>query len=303
MIKSTTKKVYRKVRKTVLIDSRDRNPVSTQSNYTVTLPKTLENVYSVTLRSAEIPFSWYFFSKNNGNTTFKTSSAGVDEIITIDDGNYTYITFAQEIQDKLNEVYGATAFNVSYNNSTNKLQITLTTASTTVDFDFTQPQEQSVCGNPTPVTSKTSCWGLGYMMGFNKQIYTLSTVPPGFSTLESAFSVQLNDGNYILMELDYMNKEDETTIDNRLSGRVDGCFAKIPISGNSGDIIFFREWCCPLNRSVMSPPLSQIRNLHVKFRNHTGRLLEFNNVDHSYTLEFELLDNNFDEYSSMDFAH
>ena len=68
MIKSTTKKVYRKVKKTVLIDSRDRNPLSTQSKYTVTLPKTLENVYSVTLKSAEIPFSWYVFSKNNGNT-------------------------------------------------------------------------------------------------------------------------------------------------------------------------------------------------------------------------------------------
>jgi hypothetical protein len=200
-------------------------------------------------------------------------------------------------------VHGVDAFGVTYLVNTNKLQITLKKVDTLVDIDFTQTQQQSVCGNTVPVVSNTTWWGLGYMMGFNKQIYTVSSLLGGFSTLESAFSVQLNDGNYIVMELDFMNKQDETTIDNRLSGRVDGCFAKIPITGNSGDIIFFREWCCPLNRSIMSPPLAQVRNLNVKFRNHDGRVLEFNNVDHSYTLEFELLDNNFDEYSSMDFTH
>ena len=195
------------------------------------------------------------------------------------------------------------AFSVTYVVATNKLEITLVKVNTVVDIDFTKPQQQSTCGSNAPAISKTTWWGLGYLMGFNKQVYTVSTLIGGFTTLQSAFTVQLNDGNYIVMEMDFMNKQDETSIDSRLSGRVDGCFAKIPIPGNSGDIIYFREWCCPLNRSIMSPPLAQVRNLNVKFRNHDGRLLEFNNVDHSYTLEFEMLDNNFDEYSSMDFTH
>jgi hypothetical protein len=104
------------------------------------------------------------------------------------------------------------------------------------------------------------------------------------------------------MELDFINKEDETSYDGRLSGRVDGCFAKIPITGNTNDIIFYRDFYTPVNRSVMSPPLSQLKSLSVKFRFHNGQLINFNNVDHSFTLEFELLENGFDEYSSLEFA-
>jgi hypothetical protein len=105
------------------------------------------------------------------------------------------------------------------------------------------------------------------------------------------------------MELDYINKQDECSLDTRLSGRTDACFAKIPITGNSGDIITFKESSFyPLNRSILSPPISQLKNLSVKFRQHDGSLIDFNNIDHSFTLELELMDNNFDEFSSMEFT-
>ncbi len=137
-------------------------------------------------------------------------------------------------------------------------------------------------------------------MGFDKKVYASSNTNPSF--IESDFAVNVNPDNYILMELDFINKEDETAIDSRLSGRVDGCFAKLPINGNSGDVIFFRELCCPLNRSVMNPVIGQLRTLNIKWRFHDGRLVDFHNLDHSFTLEFELLENGFDEYSSLDFT-
>jgi hypothetical protein len=292
------KKVYRKVKKTVLFDSRDRNPLTTQSKYSLTLPKTLENVYSVTLKSAEVPFTWYVFSESYGNTSFTLNN----KLISIPAGNYTGTTFAEAIQDALAVEYPS-VFTVSYSYYTNKLTITCSAAGT-YTFDFTKPvQNASSCGAPQPTNSTTTWWGLGYFMGFNKKIYTFTNLVGSQTSMVSEFCVQLNDENYILLELDFINKEDETSIDNRLSGRVDGCFAKVPINGNSGDIIFFRELCCSLNRSVMSPPLSQLRVLNIKWRFHDGQLVEFNNVDHSFTLEFELLDNNFDEYSSLDFSH
>lgn len=297
---STPKKLYRKVRKTVLIDSRDKNPLQTQSKYTVTLPAVLENVYSVTLRSAEIPFSWYMFSASAGNNFFYATVGlgGEPTKVSIPDGNYTSTTFAAAIQKALNDTFGVSTFAVTYDSATNKLTFSYDD-DFSFEFDNTLAQQvRGVCGAPVPAQNTSSWWGLGYFMGFNKTTYTST----GGASITSSFGVQVNTCNYIIMELDYMNKEDETSIDNRLSGRVDGCFAKIPITGNAGDIIFFREWCCPMNRSVLSPPLGQVKTLNIKFRFHDGRLVEFNNIDHSLTLEFELLDNNFDEYSSLEFS-
>jgi hypothetical protein len=240
------------------------------------------------------------FSANNGNNRFVAANdlLGAPRFnIVIPDGNYTATAFATAIETALSASLGGTT--VTYSTSTNKLTITRNAA---FSLDFTEAQTQSICGDPVAVRSKTSWWGLGYFMGFNKKTYDAAPVGADF-VLESDFSVQLNDTNYILMELDLCNKEDETSLDGRLSGRVDGCFAKIPITGNSGDIIFFREWCCPMNKTILSPPIGQLKTLNIKFRTHDGRLIEFNNVDHSLTLEFELLENNFDEYSSLDFSH
>lgn len=297
---SAPKKLYRKVKKTVLVDSRDRNPLCTQSKYSVSLPRTLDNVYSVTLRSAELPFSWYVFSANNGNTSFVAANnlTGATRFtVTLPDGNYSASGFASALQTAL--TVHLAGISVAYSGITNKLTITRNSA---FSLDFTEAQTQSICGDPVAVRSKTTWWGLGYFMGFNKKTYNAVPVGGNF-VLTSDFSVQLNDANYVLMELDVCNKEDETSLDGRLSGRVDGCFAKIPITGNTGDIIFFREWCCPMNKTILSPPIGQLKTLNIKFRTHDGRLIEFNNVDHSFTLEFELLENNFDEYSSLDFSH
>ena len=283
MHKSTPKKLYRKVRKTLLVDSRDRNPGQTPAKYTVTLPKVYENVYSVALRSAEMPFSWYTFTSEKQNISFEvTYNGGTPTKITIDEGNYTSASFVAELTSKLNTAFGVGAFTLTYSDTT--LKVTFVGLQ---DFTFTFPDS----------IKRSSWWGLGYFMGFLNKSYTSVA-----KTLSSDTVLQLNITNYILMELDFINKEDETSADSRLSGNVDGCFAKITMPVGPGGYVFFREVGFPMNRSVLSPPLSQVKSLSVKFRDHYGTLIDFNNVDHSFTLEFELLDNNFDEYSSLEFS-
>jgi hypothetical protein len=294
---STSKKVYRKVCKTLLVDSRDRNPLQTQSSYSVTLPKTYESVYSVTLRSAEIPKSWYGFSAAAGNTSISVTVSGpTTKTITIPDGNYTGTTLAAALQAALVNAstgFGAGTFTVAYSTTTGLITITKATGDFTLNL---ASQTQTKAGQVVPSTA--TWWGLGYFLGFNKIDYTSSS-----SSLSGVFATQVEPFNYILMELDFINKEDETAIDNRMSGRVDGVFAKIPTQpASSGSIIYFREWCCPMNKSVMYPPLSQLRTLNIKFRFHDGTLINFNNAEHSFTLEFELLESNFDEYSSLELA-
>lgn len=298
MIRSSgVKKVYRKVKRTLLVDSRDRTPLQTPANYSVTLPKTYENIYSVTLRSAEIPKTWYEFSAAAGNTSMVVTVSATPTTITIPDGNYTGSTLASALQTALVAAYSGGSFTVTYSDVTGKITITKASGNFTLSF-ADQVQSQSVCGSTVVVPPTSRWWGLGYFLGFNKIDYTSSG-----SVLTSAFAVQTTAFSYLLMELDFINKADETAIDGKMSGRVDGAFAKIPIvPSSSGSTIFFREWCCPLNKSVMYPPLSQLRNLNIKFRFHDGRAVDFNNADHALTLEFELLESNFDEYSSLEIA-
>jgi len=252
----------------------------------VTLPKVYENIYSVALRSAEIPFSWYTFSAALKNTSFEVTYGATTKTITIPDGNYDSNTIVTALLSALNNAttgFGAGAFTLTYDASTLKL----TFGTTATAFSFAFP-------NSLP---RASWWGLGYFLGFLN-----TTRSSASNSLTSDFAAQMNVTNYVIMELDFINKEDETSVDNRLSGSVDGCFAKIPLTVNPGNIVFFREVGLFMNRSVLSPPISQLKTLTIKFRDHYGNIIDFNNIDHSLTLEFELLENNFDEYSSLEFS-
>lgn len=295
---STTKKVYRRVKKTLMVDSRDRSPAQTQANYSVTLPKVYENVYAVSLRSAEIPKSWYSFSASAGNTSMVISvNGGADQTVTIADGNYTTATLATELKRVLDALPGVDTYTVTVSATTGLLTISNSAYDFTLKF-ANQSQVREGCGSAVAIPATTAWWGLGYFLGFNKLDYASAS-----STLTGSFPVQLDTFNYILMELDFINKADETSIDDRMSGRVDGVFAKIPMApSTAGNVTYFREFGVPLNRSVLSPPLGQLRKLNIRFRTHDGKLVEFNNADHALTLEFELLENGFDEYSSLEFA-
>ncbi len=293
---STTKKVYRRIHKTLLVDSRDRSPLQTQANYSVSLPKVYENVYSVALKSAEIPKSWYAFALSAGNTSMSVTVNGVTATVVIADGNYTSATLATELKRVL-DLIGQGTFTVAVSATTGLLTITNNSYDFTLNFS-SQTQVREGCGAAVTIPPTTAWWGLGYFLGFNKINYASAS-----RTLTGTFPVQYDTFNYILMELDFINKADETSIDDRMSGRVDSVFAKIPLTPPSaGSVIYFREFGIPLNKSILSPPLGQLRKLNIRFRTHDGKLVEFNNADHALTLDFELLENGFDEYSSMEFA-
>lgn len=105
------------------------------------------------------------------------------------------------------------------------------------------------------------------------------------------------------MDLDVLNKIDETSLDDRKAWKVNGAFAKIPTDGNSTDFVYLTDAAAyQVNRAVYSPPISKLTQLVVKFRLHDGRIIDFNGVENSFTIELEMLDNNFDEFSSVEFS-
>ena len=292
------------MKKTVLIDSRDRQLTGACSpgQYNVVLPAVYNNVYSITLRTYEIPLTYNTFTSCQGNTSLsvtfgdgETLDDPVTSIITIPDGNYTSIT----LQAAMTTALQAISSRLSFTWSPNTLLSTIasTNAADVIMLNLS-PSASVNCGAGTNVPVSTA-WGLGYYLGFYPQAYASVD-----GSITSSFMMNPNPDTYILMELGGLNKLDETGLDGRIAGRIDGAFAKIPLTQNTGEYLFYADnsGTSPLNRRVYNPPIARLDRLSVRLRRHDGRTIDFNGGEHSFTLELELLDNNFDEYSSLDFA-
>lgn len=320
---SSAKKVWRKIRKTVIVDSRDRQITTTSSpgNYTVLFPTVYSNIYSVTLRSYEVPFTYNQFSACQNNTSFSmtyNSSGGTvtsTKTITIQDGNYTITTLPAFISRNMNAAFGTTAtspLNAYWNPITGLASIYSTISSDSLSLNFSTSQSVN-CGAGQPISQSTG-WGLGYFLGFYQSNYASSNtaIITAANTLSALtvpnvtgnFIMNTNPDTYILMDIAGLNKIDETGLDGRAAGRIDGAFAKVPLTNNTGEYLFFQDNSgpSPLNQRVYNPPISKLDRITVRWRRHDGRTIDFNGGEHSFTLELELLDNNFDEYSSLEFA-
>jgi hypothetical protein len=338
-------KAYRRFKKTLVVDSRDRIFSSTQNpggtpkivtnsfgdllplnnDYYVQLPNAYKNVYGVRLLTAEIPTSFYVF---NSNTPLKSSLSldpsksnyyknciggnpngimwvtyddGINPAttaqVTLPNGNYSLTTPASPLSPTTTlQSALVTALTPLGGNWTVTVDPTTQKLTITVDAgDFTVYTSYDPVNNYVLPTN--TFWGLGYILGFQKSPFNLTS---SGGTLTGSYPVQVNPYNYILMELEFINKMDEGSLENNRSGSIDSVFAKIPLDANSFGYVFYSVNASYEARSVMTPPLNKLQVLHVKFRHHDGTLVNFNNVEHSFTLELELLDTNFDEWSSLE---
>ena len=85
------------------------------------------------------------------------------------------------------------------------------------------------------------------------------------------------DSSYSYMML-YLNDFSNICCGNSLSG----CFAKIQLSGNSGDILYNKHVSKPYNY-----PISSLSELNVTFLNQDGTSPDFRNLENSFTLEIK----------------
>jgi len=304
---SIPKKVWRKVRKTIVIDSRDRqmNAGSHAGEFTVTLPTVYQNVYAATLKTIELPLTFYQFSAAANNVYLTYSyNGGAQTTIQIPDGNYTSV---EDMVGALNTAFDAAsgASNIfAYPNSiTGRIEFN---SKAPLTFYLTPSTPTSAQCGVALTSNFTTWWGLGYFLGFTPttQVATASTAIVGYTyRIIPQFNLNLFPINYVLLDIFQLNKIDETSLDDRKGSIVSGSFAKILCDGNPNDYIYLTDTgAYQLNRTVFTPPISKLTTLSIKFRLHDGRVLDFNGVENSFTLELELLDNNFDEFSSVEFS-
>lgn len=257
------------------IDSRDRDTTSypNANKYTIKLPREYRNIINIQLKSIELPSSYYVFSSSYQNTKLKINLYDItgnniesSQTIVLPDGNYNNLRFEDTFATLLNNAFSGYTFTVLINTETLKLYIN-NNENRYIEIDTTVNYKN------TP-----SDWGLGYYLGFNKNtlLKALIVISPNV--------VLLNPYNYCLLELnDEFNKIEMTNPYSKPA------FAKIPIGVNNFDYIFRDENCCSFNETTFNPPLGKLEKIYVKWRFNDGNLLEFNNAEHSFTLQMECM--------------
>jgi hypothetical protein len=125
---------------------------------------------------------------------------------------------------------------------------------------------------------------------------------------------------YFMIELDGLNKSDETAVGANKSTFTDSFFAKIPVLANSVydshlPFLEYNDHSGIENIARYSPPIGKLDRLRIRTRLHSqqgnqGFIYWTNNqcpignenyiLDYSLSLEIEYLDNGFDDYSTTE---
>jgi hypothetical protein len=119
--------------------------------------------------------------------------------------------------------------------------------------------------------------------------------------------------NYFLIDVEGLNYSDETAVGANKSTYRDGFLAKIPALVN-GTFIEYNDHSAQENITRFTPALGTLDRLHIRVRTHAqqgntgfmywtsdGAVADNNRtVDFSLSLELEMLDNTFDDFSSFE---
>jgi hypothetical protein len=138
-------------------------------------------------------------------------------------------------------------------------------------------------------------WGLGYNLGFYKNVYEAELDPsnPSSNTyiVTSTKIAEIDIYNTIYMEIDTFNWIDEinpysiSTTDfynNDFNGNVNNAFAKLTLSTVSKCYVPVKKF-----KRILPHIVEKIGRLKFKFRYHNGILVDFKKQPFNFALKFE----------------
>jgi hypothetical protein len=259
------------------------------SDYQYLLPTEIKNVASMRLSSIELPNVWYLYANLNKSNTFRIDITDSDSVITshvinINDGNYDIDTLPKYLNN-----------NFFYNSITSdlylqQLQFVIEESSLKSSFVILNSNQYNL--KFTFIFSDESDKNImntfGWMIGFRLGSYINVD---GDLTSEGLF-----DGvgdQYIFISInDYQynnNSLNMVCFDNSMME--EDIIGKIPIVNGKLSIVFTESNSLVKIRRYNGPV--NIRNLHIKLLNKFGDVLNLNHMDFSFTLEMEILYENF----------
>jgi hypothetical protein len=252
-----------------------QNIVETMStNSEFKLPFILKNVISLNLVSVEFPCGFYVFSDAAKNNTFyiKEMNTNLEGIITIPEGNYTTDTLISTMKLQINKTLpNIDRFDVTFDPITGKITILNSINEFTLNFLYLDSSNK--------IYNKFG-WIIGYRKSQYKNDKSYTTESILNTSSSEYFYFYLNDYN-----ISNCDKVVAVFDNNYLENNI---LAKIPIvvdtfqyvyNNNSDFITKKRDFFGPVN----------IDKINVRIYNKFGEILFINNMDFSFTIEFEIL--------------
>ena len=256
------------------------------------IPTEVKNVLSMRLVSIEMPNVWYLFSKLKKNNTFNICIGVCGETkiypIIVPDGNYD----CDSLQNYLNTTYFYEAekdnplkyikFSIHPHSFKTAFELTINHPATfTYSLQFVDDINQNIMN--------TMGWTLGFRLGNYLDI-------SGTITSEGLFDA--GGDRYIYMAItDYQyNNNMSNIVGFDKSMLNEDIIAKIPIINGKLSLLI-DENNNPLAKSRKYNGPVNLSKLHIKILDKFGKVIDFNNMDYSFTLELEVL------YESFNFKN
>lgn len=244
-----------------------QNTLSSSSDYQYALPIEIKHVVSMRLASIEIPNTRYLFSSNQKNNTFSIHIANETIILIIPNGNYTN----DSLEDCINRLLQCNT----------KLQC--------IHF-YIDTQFHSIFESVVPFSiffGENSIQNSGWILGFRNESYTNQTC------LKSEGLFDAIGDRYIYLSLeDYQYNTNITNmvgIDRNFLDK--SILAKVPMNDEKlALIIYDTNPLCKVRQ--YNGPVT-LKKFHIKILDKFGNVIDLNNMDFSFTLELEVLYENF----------
>lgn len=295
-------KALKTVKKTLLIDSADRDTTKyyTNGDFVVYLPRVYENVVSMRLAAAEFP------------PIINTGLSSVVSTLTASSPSAGFMTVT--VASTVGFYAGNTVLI-----STTSLSGTFTIISVPSATTFTVASTVSgtTVGTSTPLATIQSGGSRihNYVSGQN-----LALASANWSA-DLAVTTSYPNTYYFLVDIEGLNKVDETTVAGLKSTFSDSFYAKIPAlctSYGGQSFIEYNDHTAQENIGRYSPAVGKVDRLHIRTRLHSqqdrnGFIYWTNDgayagsttnnmqkAEFNLTLEIEYLDNVFDDFSSLE---
>ena len=278
------------IKKIVHFNTKFRNNYynTASSDFLYQFPLTVTNAISVRLRSIDIPNTWYTFSSRIGNNKFvieahigrKTPETTIHEIV-IPDGNYT----ATQLENYINSTYLHQSGKM---NELNYIKMSISEHNLRTKFEMIGKPPTKVVFDLKFVgpATKTVMWTMGWTLGYRMGQYL--NIP---KELESEGLFDGGGDRYIYISFNDFNKNrndnnivflDNSFLDKDILGKIylkDGKFHVNVDDNDTESNLKKREFNGPVD----------FEKIHMKLLDQFGNLIYLNNMDFSFSLEFEIL--------------